>query len=84
MGGFISTSLNKQESIHHALKNQDENTNPVIMHIEFCSGNGNNHFRLNTSKYSAMPQEKEVLIIDGARFRIEDVVEDYEVTDKKS
>ena len=55
MGGFISTSLNETESIYHALKNQDQNTKPVIMHIQYCDEEGFNYFRLNTSKYSAMP-----------------------------
>ena len=37
---------------------------------------------MNEKKYSAMPHEKEVLLEDGAVFLIEDVIEDYQVTDK--
>jgi len=34
---------------------------------------------MNTSSYTAMPQEREVLLYDGAKLKIVDVVSDFEV-----
>ena len=39
---------------------------------------------MNTKKYSAMPQEKEVLLTDGTEFKIVDVITDFEVKDRAS
>ena len=55
---------------------------PVLMYIQWRDTRGMSYFRLNTSKYTAMPQEKEVLLQDGARFNIIDVIDDYEVIDR--
>ena len=73
MGGFVSTSLNLQESIFHALKNDDKNMKSVLMHIEWKASGG--HFRLNTKEYSAMHYEKEVLLNDGLKFDIVEVID---------
>ena len=83
MGGFVSTSLNMKESITHAFKNSDPAMKPVLMHISWKHWNGEDAFRLNTSDYSAMPQEKEILLNDGVEFRIDNVTDNYQVTDKK-
>ena len=65
MGGFTSTSLNLQEAIGYALKNNDEKNLPVLMHIRWRDSYRDNAFRLDKKEYSAMPHEKEVLIRDG-------------------
>jgi len=79
MGGFNSTSLDLEISIEFALKaDRGPGKTPVLMQIQWKHDYG--HFRLNSSKYSAMPEEKEVLLIDGAEFIIMDVISDFEVT----
>ena len=84
LAGFISTSLNLEESIYYACKNTDPTLKSVLMHVYWRKDNGCNAFRMNTEKYSAMPHEKEVLLNDGTVFFIEDVIEDFLVTDKNN
>ena len=52
------------------------------MHIKWTNHYGYRYFRLNTSKYSAIPSEKEILLQDGAKFTLEDVVTDHQVVDE--
>ena len=54
----------------------------VLMHIQWRESGGYHAFRLNKKCYSAMPHEKEVLLQDGAKFKIVDVTDNYQVTDK--
>jgi len=35
---------------------------------------------MDSSSYTAMPQEREVLLMDGAWLNIEDVISDFKVT----
>jgi len=66
MGGFTSTSRDLDESINYAVKNKDKDNLPVLMHIQWRHNDGGYcAFRLDSKLYSAMPQEKEVLICDG-------------------
>ena len=55
----------------------------VLMHIEWRHRYGWNAFRLNTSVFSAMPHEKEVLLQDGAKFDILDIIDNHSVTNKQ-
>ena len=66
------------------MKNTDADMKPVLMHIQWKDRRRWSAFRLNTSLYSAMPQEKEVLLADGERFEIVDVVDNYLVTDRNN
>ena len=55
MGGFTSTSIHLQEAINYALKNNDEQNLPVLMHIKWKGSSRWNAFRLDKKEYSAMP-----------------------------
>ena len=82
MCGFTSTTLNFEDAISHALKNTEKAVVPVVVHVQWRDRGGYSAFWLNTSAYSAMPHEEEVLIQDGALLKILDVIENYEVLDK--
>ena len=50
-----------------------------MQEIRYTDSNG--HFRLNTDEWSAYSNEKEVLLQDGKRFTVLDVIENYQITD---
>ena len=77
MGGFTSTSRDYLESVNYALKNHDSNNLPVLMHVQWRESERYGAFRMDSKLYSAMPQEKEVLIVDGCWFKIIDVIKNF-------
>ena len=82
MGGLTSTSIHLQEAINYALMNKDKENYPVLIHIQWKDKDRMFAFRLNKKEYSAMAQEKEVLICDGKRVKIAEVIKNYIVTGK--
>lgn len=72
--GFTSTSLKRNVAMGFAMMGKKDSTKTVLYEIEF---KGNSHcFHLNSSKFSAFPGEKEVLITDGIPFKILSFKED--------
>jgi len=55
MGGFTSASLNLEEAINYAFKNNDDENVPVLMHIQWRDMNRYLAFRLDKKQYSSMP-----------------------------
>ena len=62
MGGFTSTSRTEEKALKFVFDNATDVKKPVLMRIQWTNQNGFHYFRLNTSKYSAIPTENEVLL----------------------
>ena len=71
MNGYSSTSLKKNEAIVFSYHNLKEGLFPVLMEIKW--DHKASYFRMNSSEYSAIPEEEEVLIQDGKNLVLEDV-----------
>ena len=79
MNGYSSTSFKKDEAIYFATHNIKDGKFPVVMEIKFTEIW--NYFRMNSPDYSAIPEEQEVLIQDGKALVLEDIKEEFLVSD---
>ena len=60
MGGFTSTSKDKQKALEFALGNITDGKKPILMHIKYkATKYGVAFFRLNNSSYSCLPEEND-------------------------
>jgi hypothetical protein len=70
--GYTSTSVNQNVALGFAWQNKDSGHTKVLFHIKWDSPNGYAHYYLNAGAFDS---EKEVLLADGVKVKVESVDE---------
>ena len=76
--GYTSTSVDKNLALKFAWQNQHSGHHKVLFHIKWNSRRA--YYYLNAGAYD---HEKEVLLVDGAKFTVESVEEVLDTNGKK-